>query len=177
MIECIDNGDDSRIKALLLFKKEELLYDVKNLAYVEGHILPEEDNEIRHTLQDIGERGNIDRVIRVFDKAHAILTEALYPFTKRDLIHDVLDDRLLDREVFGIGLNLPSEFSQTTLNLMERLIHEYLVCDVLQDWLSITNTKKAQVWIDKREEAKAQLRQCVTLRRGRKKVRIRPHWF
>lgn len=162
---------------MLLFRHEQLIYDIANIAYVEGHILPDVNGEIVHTLQDIAESGNCDRVERILDKAHAVLTELLYPFTKREITVDTLDNRLPERKVFGIGLELPEDFSQTTLNLMERLVHEYLVADVLQDWLSITNTQKAQVWTEKREEARTALKRCITSRRGNRRARIKPHMF
>lgn len=177
MIECSNNTEEGKIKAMLLFSHDELIYDIANIAYVEGHIMTEADDEVVHTLQDIAEDGNRDRVERILDKAHAVLTELLYPFTKREVCVDTLDNRLKERKVFGIGLNVPSDFSQTTLNLMERLVHEYLVADVIQDWLSITNTRKAEVWIGKREEARTALKSCVNKRRGLRRTRITPHWI
>ncbi len=178
MIECGERNEEGYRIAVLLFKHKELLYDIANLAFVEGHIMVEVDDEIRHTLQDIVQEGNRDRVERILDKAHAVLTELLYPYTKVELRKKVLNDRLPRRSVFGIRLRLPDDFSQTTLNLMERLVHEYLVCDVLQDWLSITHPEKTRIWIEKREEAKVALRACVNSRRGsRHRLRIRPHLF
>ena len=179
MIECGSTEEVGKKKALLLFSHDELLYDVANIAYVEGHILPDVDPEIVHTLQDIAQEGNRDRVERILDKAHAILTELLYPFTKREITTDTLDNRLVERKVFGIGLELPDDFSQTTLNVMERLVHEYLVSDVIQDWLSITitNTQRRDVWIEKREEARIKLKLCVNQRRGISRSRLRPHWL
>lgn len=177
MVECVESADKDKHVAVLLCGHKELCFDIANLAFIEGHIMVDVDDEIRHTLQDIVEEGNRERVERVLDKGHAILTEALYPYTKRPLILDHLHDRAQRRPVYGIRLELPKDFSQTTLNLMERLVHEYLVCDVVYDWLSITNTPKAAVWREKRDEAYAGLRRCVNNRRGEKRVRIRPHPF
>lgn len=176
MIECGDRKGDGKRIAVLLFRHKDLLYDIANLAFVEGHIMTNTDDEVRHTLQDIVQEGNRDRVERILDKAHAVITESLYPYTSRDVTQEVLDNRLRGRKVFGIRLELPSDFSQTTLNLMEKLVHEYLVCDVIQDWLTVTNTEKAQVWIMKRDEARLALTSCLAYRRGGR-PRIRPHLF
>lgn len=173
MVECGNVKGKDIIVAVLLFKHEELYYDMANLAFVEGHIMTDVDDEVRHTLQDIVQEGNCDRVERVLDKDHAIITELLYPYTKRTIDTDILDDKLVEKPVFGIRLELPEDFSQTTLNLMERLVHEYLVCDVVQDWLSITNPRKAQIWAEKRDNAKSALRSCVNNRRGPRRTRIR----
>jgi len=59
------------------------------------------------------------------------------------------------------------------MNLMEHLVHEYMVADVMQDWLTITHADKAAVWLEKREEALSRLRSCVNLRRGGQRVRRR----
>lgn len=177
MIECTENKDKAYIVAVLLFRRKELFYDIANMAFVEGHVMVEVDDEVRHTLQDIVEEGNRDRVERILDKAHAVITEALYPYTMRQVCLDHLDNRRQYRPVFGIRLVIPKDFSQTTLNLMERLVHEYLVCDVLQDWLSITNPSKAEIWMMKRDEAHAALRRCVNNRRGPDRSRIKPHLF
>ncbi len=177
MVECGESDKQGRRIAVLLFKHEDLIYDIANMAFVEGHIMVDADDEIRHTIQDIAQEGNRDRVERVLDTAHAIITELLYPYTKEEIRRAVVDSRLPRRHVIGIRLEIPNEFSQTTLNLLERLVFEYFVCDVLQDWLSVTNPQKSVVWKDKREEIRVMIRRCVTNRRGNKRVRIRQHPF
>ena len=54
-------------KITLRFKREELLYDCKNYAYVEGDVMKTDDAHDRHQVQDIAEVGNVDRLTRVFD--------------------------------------------------------------------------------------------------------------
>ena len=46
--------------AVLRFKRKELLYDIENVAYVEGHVMPDEAEHARHTVIDIGAEGNVD---------------------------------------------------------------------------------------------------------------------
>ncbi|MDE7159713.1 MAG: hypothetical protein K2O24_02540 [Muribaculaceae bacterium] len=174
MLEC-RQIDSQSTEAALLFKREQLVYDIRNLAYVEGDIMPEDQRHERHTVQDIGEAGNIDRVTRVLDLAHSECVEWLYPFTKREICNDCIDDSLTEREVYGIYLTVPRDFSQTTLNAIENLVHEYLVCSVLADWLSIANPKKAGVWKEKMEELKTAIKNKPRLRRGR--LRIVKHPF
>ena len=52
MIEC-HKVDSKNIEAVLLFKREQLIYDIRNLAYVEGDIMPEAQQHERHTVQDL----------------------------------------------------------------------------------------------------------------------------
>lgn len=174
MLEC-RKLDSKTIEAVLLFKREQLIYDIRNVAYVEGDIMPENQQHERHTVQDIGEEGNIDRVTRVLNLAHSECVEWLYPFTKRRIYKDCLDDRLTEKKVYSIFMTVPKDFSQTTLNAIEELVHEYLVCSVIADWLSIVNTKKATVWKEKMEELKTAIKNKPRLRRGR--LRIGKHPF
>ena len=174
MLEC-RKLDSKTVQALLLFKREQLIYDIRNLAYVEGDIMPEDQQHERHTVQDIGEAGNIDRVTRVLNLAHSECVEWLYPFTKRRINNDCLDDRLREKKVYSIYMTVPKDFSQTTLNAIEELVHEYLVCSALADWLSIANPKKAAVWKEKMEDLKTSIKNKPRLRRGR--LRISKHPF
>ena len=174
MIEC-HKVDSKNIEAVLLYKREQLIYEIRNLAYVEGDIMPEAQQHERHTVQDIGEAGNIDRVTRILDLALSECSEWLYPFTKRRIYRECLDDRLTEKKVYSIFMRVPKDFSQTTLNAIENLVHEYLVCSALADWLSIANPKKAAVWKEKTEELKTAIKNKPRLRRNR--LRISQHPF
>lgn len=176
IIECGNNSEDTGKKLVaLIFLRDFLLYDIKNNCYVEGHIMTESDDEVRHTVQDVGEDGNADRVTRTLDLAHADITERLYPFTQREIHHPAVDDRLREKPVYSIFLNVPSDFSQTTLNLLGKLIHELLVCTATADWMSITNPPKEETWRKKAEDAIRRINEVKNLRKGR--TRIRPHWL
>lgn len=172
---CYSDEQNGTVEAVLIFSREQLLYDIKNYAYIEGHVLQTEDSHVRHTVQDVGEEGNVDRVTRVLDLSMAKCREILYPYVKHDIHRHVLDDKLKETPCYGIVLTLPTTFSQTTLNLLERLIHEYLVCRGVSDWMSITNPAKAETWTIKAQEAEQEIRTCTATRM--KKVRIKPHLF
>ena len=155
-----------------MFKREELLYDIKNYAFIEGSVMDTESNHNRHMVQDVGETGNVDRVTRVLDLR--VAKEFLYPYTKRDIHRSVLDDKLREPGVYGIVVKVPTNFSQTTLQLLEKLIHEYLVCEAVADWMSITNTAKAEIWKAKASEAESEIRVNVGTRMSRKRRRLAP---
>lgn len=163
------------MSATLSFKRSELLYDIKNYAYVESHIMPDDTEHAKHMTADVGDDGNIDRITRVLDLGVAACTELLYPLAKSEVTADTLDDTLQETATYTITLSLPDTFSQSTLTLLERLIHEFLVCRGVADWLSITNTQKAEVWAAKADEAETAIRSSVNTRSGRS--RIRQHWL
>ncbi len=138
----------------LKFVREELLYDIKNIAYVESDVLPADSEHSRHQVADIGEEGNVDRVTRIMDLAFAAVTELLYPYTKSEVEEtEERSDEFQESEVYEIDLLVPDDFSKTTVDYLVRLIHEFVVYRVLADWMSfanLVNTKSAANW-----EAKA----------------------
>ena len=142
-MSCFLEEKDGRLNAVLGFKRDQLLYDIKNYAFIEGSVMDTESNHNRHMVQDVGEVG--------------------------------LNDNLREPPVYGIVLSVPLDFSQTTLYLLENLIHEYLVCKAVADWLTITNTAKAQVWEAKAEDAESEIR--INLHNRIAKARRRMHPF
>lgn len=117
----------------------------------------------------------MDRVIRILSLAHADVVERLYPFTQHEIHHPVVDDRLREKPVYGIFLNVPETYSQTTLNLLGGLIHELMVCIAIADWMSITNPPKEETWKRKAEATLTRINQVKSQTRDRS--RIRPHWL
>lgn len=63
---CIEN-EGAKLKVKLTFEREQLLYDIKNNAYVESHVMAPETEHAKHMVADVGEEGNVDRVTRVLD--------------------------------------------------------------------------------------------------------------
>ena len=162
---------EERTKQVVLkFKREELLYDCKNYAYVEGDVMKTDDDHDRHQVQDIAEDGNVDRLTRVFDLAIAECVEFCYPYSKVAVgDHTEMDDVLENTEEYVVNLLVPDDFSQTTVNLLEKYIHEFLVCRALGDWFTITYPDKSAVWLAKAEDAEEQI--TDTLNHRVKRVR------
>ena len=173
-MSCFLEEKDGTLTAVLGFKRDQLLYDIKNYAYIEGSVMDTESNHNRHMVQDVGEEGNVDRVTRVLNLTVAKCRELLYPYTKNELHRTELNDTLREPKVYGIVLSVPTDFSQTTLYLLENLIHEYLVCKAVSDWLSITNPAKAQVWEAKAEDAESEIRANLHASIERTRRRLHP---
>lgn len=152
----------------LTFKREELLYDCKNLGYIEGDVMRTQDEHDRHQVMDIGEDGNVDRVTRILDLAIAQCVEMCYPYSKLP-VEDVteMDDTLTETNAYVVQLLVPDDFSQTTVTLLERLIHELLVCRVMADWMSITKPESKANWEGKIEGLEAEILGNLNSRCGR----------
>lgn len=160
----------------LVFKHPELLYDIENCSFVEGDIMADDNDHAKHHVFDVGQEGNVNRVARVLDLAYSECVEMLYPYTKSKIAEgqDALDDMLCAPEEYTIDLTLPEDFSLTTLKLLKTLIHEYLVCKVLSDWMSITNPKSQANWEEKLARLKERIQVSLVSRTGKMRRRLKP---
>lgn len=164
-----DAGRSSKAtkKVTLTFKRDELLYDIKNYAYIEGHVWGEENQHAQHTLVEIGEEGNVDRVNRILGVVHAASVEMLYPYTKQEPEEDEeIDDRMWAPTDYKIVMKVPVTMSRTTLHLLNKLIHEFMVYRVIYDWLSITHPEAARNWLEKALEAEEEINSIKNSRTG-----------
>lgn len=183
---CFLERDEQKgtVQAVLSFSRVELLYDIENIAFIEGERLRSmrgegltvNDELVHnvHILQDIGQKGNVDRVTRVLDITMAKCREMLYQFTKHAIHRPALDNKLKEQEVYGIVLSVPEDFSQTTLNLLERTIHEYLVCTSVADWMSMTYPEKAEIWAIKAASAERDITTLINTRTSKMRRRVHP---
>ncbi|MBP5545712.1 MAG: hypothetical protein J6X59_00310 [Bacteroidales bacterium] len=156
----------------LRFIREQLLYDIKNYAYVEHDIMPETNglpgaiNHARHQTADIGEEGNVDRVSRVLTLVMSEVVDMLYPYTKEAPVEEEVDDVLQVPISYEMLMRVPDTMSRTTIHYLCNLIHEYMVCRVLADWLLITNPQAASAWQLRAEAAKTEINSAKNQRRG-----------
>lgn len=152
----------------LTFARKELLYDIENYAFVEGDVMRTDNEHAKHQVFDIAQDGNIDRVNRVLDLAHAECVEMLYPYTKEPCDgEEVQDNELTVKEQYEISMLVPDDFSKSTVSLITKLLHEYMVCRVLADWMSITNPSSQSNWQSKLDSIEEQIRNHLNARCGR----------
>ena len=155
---------DKRIVRLKFLRKE-MLYDIKNYAFVEADVMGEEKQHAQHVLAEIGEDGNVDRVSRILAVVHTAVIEMLFPYTKAEPIEEEIDNCLHAPEEYVVEMNVPNTMSRTTMHHLSKLIHEYMVYCVLADWLSITNPHAAANWGAKAEAIKEEIEEVKNLRR------------
>lgn len=161
------HGQGASVTNRLTFYREELLLDIENYTFVTGDIMPVEDEHLKHQVFDVAQDGNDELVTRVLNLGHAECVEALYPYTKAPCVRDEeLDDKLVTPEKYEIDLTLPNQFSRTTVLLLKELIHDYLVCRVLVEWLGITCPSAQPFWRERLEELKSRMKTALLGRRA-----------
>lgn len=155
-------------EASLMFHTQEILDDVAQLAFVEGDVMPAESNHERHQVQDIVEDGNRDRVMRVIDLAVAELTNMMYPYSKMPSDDgEYRVNHLMERDMYVIDLTLPDDFAESTLSYLNKLMHEFIVCRVMDDWMSITNLgnkESALNWTQRIEDLQSRIGSAMNTR-------------
>lgn len=175
-MSCELQKEGGKLFAVLSFHREQLLYDIRNASFIEGSVIdPETPEHKRHMVQDVGEEGNVDRVSRILDLTVAKVKELLYTVTHYKIDRISLDDKFKEQKVYGIILKVSEDFSQTTLNLLEQLIHELLVCEAVAEWMRLTNPGKAESWKQKAMETTDEIKRSINVRASRS--RIRQHWL
>lgn len=164
----------------LVFKRSSLLYDIKNIGYIEGDSMKIEDDHERHLMMDIGEDGNVDRITRAMDLAFNECLNSLYPYVKTPISDgDVLNDDFVETESYNIILTIPEDFSKSTAVLVKELIHDYMVSMAVRDWIEILGKDKylIEVWSEKASNQKTKIIEAMNTPYCRKKVRIRLSTF
>lgn len=169
---------DYNKRATLSFLRPELLYDIRNLAFVESDVMPADDEHDRHQVADICEDGNVDRVTRVMDLAVAKCREMLYPYSKREVDDGEERNNTLREQVeYSIELLLPASFSKSTLDYLHKMLHEYIVYCVLFDWMSIANLRNSQSalnWHAKKLDLEDRIGRTLTARIRKVRRRLSP---
>lgn len=151
---------NGKLRVTLVFGVAGLLYDIANMAWVEGDLMDSSDyDHVRHLVQDIAEDGNRDRAMRIMSLAHAEAEEMLYPWSRREIAGSVyLEDEPEREDELVTLLTVPAGTGRATITLLLRLVHEWIVCRVLQDWLSVTYPGSAEAWAAKVESLREAIR-------------------
>lgn len=161
----------------LTIKKEEVLYDIANLAFVIADIHGSADAHAVHQTFDIIEGQNRDRIERVLSMSVAIVREVLSRGSAEGNFNRLPSSLLPSDIIFKIRASCHFNGDlKSVMVILREIIHEYLVCRVLADWLSVTLPSLAGVW---REKAALQLerleRLAVSLaQRGWRRLRLFP---
>lgn len=152
----------------LTFSRENLLYDIGNYAYIQGDAMPTADAQAAQKIIDLTQEGNIDRITRILDLAHAECVDMLYPYTKIECENEEerIDD-LVESSEYVITLAVPEDFSTTTINFLAKLIHEYLVYYVMADWLTLTYPAMSTIWQEKLMSVAKDIKTRLNTRCGR----------
>ncbi len=166
-----NRGPGRRVELVML--KDQLMYDIKNVAFVQGDTMNREAEHVRHQVQDVGEDGNVDWVARQLDLAHGMILNLLQKLTPQS-VHSTMDDDEMDydQEDYHYSLLLPAYMKQVKVKYLKELIHNLMVAWVLQEWMSITHSEDYEMWAVKAASLEKQLKDTIDANSS--VTRIRP---
>lgn len=161
-------SDREQLQVSLLFKRDELLHDISNNSWVQSEVSASDNINAKQELKDIVQDENLDRVLRVLRLAHQECIQLLYAYTHTDIVGgEHLDDAFADPKNYIIDMKVPTTFSHTSLEYLVHLIHEYLVCSVLSDWIGITMPEYKVLWAQRLEDMTDKITATINRRSGR----------
>lgn len=159
--------EGNTFKITMNFKRENLLYDIANVAYIEGAIQKKESEHDAHFTMDIVQDDNVDRITRILDRMYVQCVKVLSPYTDECISEDVeLNDDFEETDTYTIVMNVSKKFLKPYARLIKTLIHEYMVSTSLFEWLAITKPNSAEFWYNKAEETLQEIRSALNTSSG-----------
>lgn len=167
--------EKKEIRQLLIFKRNEIVFDVTNRLHIIQKQVSAESPETRAIIDDIDDEHNIDEATRTMNLAYQECVDHLYSLTKVPVECDgSLDNTYGEPSKYTMAMKLPEDFSKGTVALLKNLIHEYIVSRVITEWLRLTFPSLADMWAAKSDEAKKKIGDAAS---KRIKPRERPYYM
>ena len=172
-------------KVMIELLKKELVYDIKNTAYTYADSISSSvtDPHLIHNIYDVGEVGNRDKLARILDSAVEDCKEMLFRYTKMEMLGSGFDSNeweecigspTNEEEAYYLALRMPNGFSSTSVHTMTVYIHDYIVNQVLYEWLMVVYPDGADRFWALSEEKKEKIKNASNRSAVRARIRLHP---
>ena len=154
----------------ITLQKDELLYDIENIAYVVGLNRSTGTNfEQVSNIQNTGEGGDRDMMLRSIETAFNEIKRNVNRFiveTKASSTNDLIT---LATD-FSLSLTMPGNFNQASVDSIKSASHDYIVAHALIDWFSAVKPDEVAIYAQKKADAGVNILSAIY----RKKAPSRP---
>ena len=154
----------------ITLQKDELLYDIENIAYVVGLNRSTGTNfEQVSNIQNTGEGGDRDMMLRSIETAFNEIKRNVNRFiveTKESSTNDLIT---LTTD-FSLSLTMPGNFNQASVDSIKSASHDYIVAHALIDWFSAVKPDEVAIYAQKKADAGVNILSAIY----RKKAPSRP---
>lgn len=172
-------------KAMVELQKEELVFDIKNTAYIfaDSYVNPDVDIRQLKNAFDIGEEGNRDKLARILDSTVEDCREMLFRFAKHEMVggafesnewEECIGSPTNDEEAYYLAMLIPNGFSHTSLHSMAVYIHDYIVNEALYEWMMLILPEAADRFWALAEDKKQKIKDASNRSTGRSRIRLHP---
>lgn len=155
-----------------------MVYDVANAAWLQAEALRDsapESVHIAHSIRDIAQSGNRDVLSDALSGAYLSAREKLFPYTRESVPENVYHEYKAQQGYFKFHLLLPEGFSLTTAELVESLVHDYMVYYALRAYyLTLGFTSGAEIAGVVAAEASSRLQTALMSRTRRMRRPLKP---
>lgn len=126
--------------------KSELIYDIRNKAYLTGRSLGGGERkplEQIASMQASEDDEDMNQILRSIGSATEMLRSALGEYAT-DSSEASPTNALIDEEgELRLTLSMPSNYNASVSGSIASSAHEYIVCQALSEWFLITNKEDA----------------------------------
>ena len=172
-------------KVMVEMIKDELVFDVKNTAFVfaDSNIKLDSDLHSLHNVFDVGEDGNRDKLARILDSAVEDCREFLFRYTKKNMDCGGFDSNeweecvgspTNEEDAYYICMYLPKDFSSTGIHTLAVYIHDYIVNQALYEWMMLAYPDGAENFKILAEEKKQKIKDASNHSAGHIRIRLHP---
>ena len=173
-------------KAMVELTKKELVFDIKNTAYIfaDSYVSKDVDPKQLKNAFDIGEDGNRDKLARILDSAVEDCREMLFRFTKSEVggngfesneWEECIGSPTNDEDAYYLAMMVPDGFSHTSVHTIAVYIHDYIVNQAMYEWMMIVLPEAADRFWALAEDKKQKIKDASN--RSARRCRIRLHPF
>lgn len=141
------NNKNKNIHQLLVFKREEMMFQVVNRLHILQKQLQNDSPDMHAIIEDIDDEHYEDEATRSMNLAYQEAVDIVYSLTKVPVEHDgSLDNTFGEPCHYTMAMRLPKDFSKGTVALLKNLVHEYIVTRIIEDWLKLTFPSQVEFW-------------------------------
>lgn len=168
-------GRPGRIADIEL-RQDDLLADIANRLLVTANSIGK-DADTAGT-KDALDDGNREIITGLVAKYVYECMNILFPYAKTP-VRRCRCDGGNEADVYVIRLTFERERSETQVQELRRLIHDYIVYKCYAEWLEMTlpAANTYTIWEQKAEDTRERIAAVLVLPYEPRKLRVRPHWY
>jgi len=161
-------GSHEPFGVVLVFGEDELLFDIGNVAFAQGDVARVHDNyghdilgdsaqHYMHQFKDVVSDGNIERVRRMISVAISDVEYVLMKYVNKYIDSVESDEEETENSApdadtdYKLSITSWKPFSEVIANRLLKLVHEYIIDTVMDDWASLTYPEGQMAWTQKKQ--------------------------
>lgn len=166
-------------RVLMLFDKDEILYEIQQLAAAQGDSARIKDDTTGALIEqfvNICSDENIDRPLRTIPLALSRCERIFLPWTRHNLgKHTSLKNDQQEQKELAVELSVERHFSSELAWSLMRHMQEYIEVYVLDDWAGVTYPEGRKYWAERLENIEKELRDTLSFMDDDCDAFIRPY--